>query len=401
MSTVSKPISPPRLSSLDGLRGLAALIVVFHHLSLTYPAISDMYLDPAVQPPEVGTVTWWLMSTPAHLLIAGPEGVVVFFIISGLALALPVLRSETFDWVAYFPQRMVRLYLPVAGAVAFAAILILLVPGNPETASSSWVAGSSYETIEWYRPIIAFDVLFGDAGINNPLWSLRWEVAFSLALPLFVVIGVLTRRRWLFALAGAWLLVLLGNFSYSISLLYLPVFLLGVVLAVKLDVILAWAGRRSRSSLAALAIGVLLLSAVLLPARWIMWSINPGAETLFHIASSFVVLGALGVVLVAVAWPPASWLLSTPPFRWLGRISFSLYLVHVPIIIAVNAILGGTNLLLGAAISVAVAVPIALLFSRFIETPAHRAARVVGRESSTRFASLRATKEQQTDSASR
>jgi peptidoglycan/LPS O-acetylase OafA/YrhL len=63
--------------------------------------------------------------------------------------------------------------------------------------------------------------------------------------------------------------------------------------------------------------------------------------------------------------------------------------VHVPIIVGVNHLVGGTNLVLGAALSIAAAVLIAMAFWRFVEQPAHRLARVVGRETSARYARLR------------
>ena len=115
-----------RFTSLDGLRGVAALVVLAHHALLVSPAISALFI-PGGEPPRPGSALWWLTYSPLKLTNAGPEAVVLFFVLSGFVLAIPVLRGG-FNWLAYFPRRFVRLMLPVAGAVALASVLILIHP---------------------------------------------------------------------------------------------------------------------------------------------------------------------------------------------------------------------------------------------------------------------------------
>ena len=65
--------------------------------------------------------------------------------------------------------------------------------------------------------------------------------------------------------------------------------------------------------------------------------------------------------------------------QWLGDRSFSLYLVHLPVIVAVTTYLGGQPHLGGVLIaSAAIAFPLAAAFHRFVEQPAHRLARSIG-----------------------
>ncbi len=54
----------------------------------------------------------------------------VFFVLSGLVVALPALRKG-FSWRAYYPARLARLYLPIWGSLALAAALVLLIPRPP------------------------------------------------------------------------------------------------------------------------------------------------------------------------------------------------------------------------------------------------------------------------------
>jgi peptidoglycan/LPS O-acetylase OafA/YrhL len=84
---------------------------------------------------------------------------------------------------------------------------------------------------------------------------------------------------------------------------------------------------------------------------------------------------------VFVAWfaPRARDLLNSEIAQWLGDRSFSLYLVHLPVVVAVTAFLGGQPHLGGVLIlSALVAFPLAAGFHRYIEQPAHRLARTIG-----------------------
>ena len=119
--------SSARITGLDGLRGFASLAVVLYHLSL-------------IARPELSETAWaWLTQSPLKLLFPGTEAVLVFFALSGLVVALPALRSG-FAWTRYYPSRLLRLYLPVFGALLFATVLILAIPREAASVpSGSWL----------------------------------------------------------------------------------------------------------------------------------------------------------------------------------------------------------------------------------------------------------------------
>lgn len=368
-----------RLASLDGLRGLAALIVVFHHLSLSLVPFSDVWIVPTATHPATGSLTWWMTSTPVQLLIAGPEAVLVFFVLSGLVVTLPVLRRPGFDWIAYYPQRMARLYLPVIGSIVLAAILIVATSWSTQPSSSQWIAASRFHLPTWPQVLGATDLLFGDTRINNPLWTLRWEVVFSLFLPLFVIVAVVTRRLWWVVIIASIPLVGVGFVAENGSFTFLPVFLVGAVIAVKLADLQAWADRHGGERWWPwLGAGVLAVSLLLLDLHWTLWGALGGPPRFRAGARAFEFIGALGLVLLAALWRPAIRLLSTRVFRWLGRVSFSLYLVHVPVIIAIDSLFGRDLPVARIAISLVVSIVFAELFSRFVEQPAHALSRRIG-----------------------
>src|SRR3954454_3511925 len=125
-----------RYTALDGLRGIAALVVVIHHSLLLIAVLASPYFT-GRSAAAAGTFAWWLLYTPLHLVWEGTGAVYVFFVLSGFVLTLPAL-GRGYDWLAYYPQRLIRLYLPVWGGVILAALTILVVP-RTSTVSSTWL----------------------------------------------------------------------------------------------------------------------------------------------------------------------------------------------------------------------------------------------------------------------
>jgi peptidoglycan/LPS O-acetylase OafA/YrhL len=372
-----------RLSALDGLRGLAAIIVVFSHLALTLAPISDRWIVPTANHPETGSFYWWITSTPLQLGIAGPQAVLIFFVLSGMVVALPVLKRRNFDWFAYYPQRVARLWVPVAASVLLALVLILITDQSAEHASSLWVAASSIGTPSWQQTLSTMNLLFGDITMNNPLWTIRWELVFSLMLPLFVAVAIATRRWWWVVLIATLPIVAVGTFAANTALIFLPVFLVGTVLAVKFEDIQKWSRTRlTRRGSLLLGIPALIVSLLLLDIHWTIWGLLGGAPRFQTIAHSLEYVGAFGLVVLAAFWMPAIRLLSTRLFQWLGRISFSLYLVHVPVILALDSVFDRQFTAVRVVASLAAALLVAVVFARLVERPAHRFSRWLGKSSS-------------------
>ncbi|WP_156507383.1 hypothetical protein [Arthrobacter sp. OY3WO11] len=75
------------------MRGIAALVVLFHHSLLTIPVLAAVYENDAVPVEDVASVAWMLVHTPLHNLWEGKGAVYIFFVLSGVVLTLPVLRG--------------------------------------------------------------------------------------------------------------------------------------------------------------------------------------------------------------------------------------------------------------------------------------------------------------------
>ena len=367
------------MTSLDGLRGIAALIVLAHHASLLNPAISATYIAlPGTTPPMPGSLAWLFTYTPLKLFTAGPEAVVVFFVLSGFVLTLPVLSPRAFDWMAYYPRRIVRIGLPVVCSLVFAAALALLVPQVVANAMSGWVATTSVPDLSVEAFIGQLDPTRPYHLLNNPLWSIYWEVAFSVMLPLFLGLAVWLRRVWPLVLLVATATVFLGVDASADGLRYLPPFFVGVLAAVILPRIRRLGSRISgwRFGWAVWLLAVI-ASALLLIAHWMVGpGVGPGAVPL--VLTALQPLAALGLLICCLEWRPLASLLSHQPFRWAGRISFSLYLVHVPIIVALSYALRDWGPTKVAALAIPVALIVGTLFYELVEKRSHTLSKLFG-----------------------
>lgn len=367
-----------RLESLDGLRGLAALVVVLHHCMLTWTVLEGQLANP-----DPASRTWWLTYTPLHLAWAGTEAVIVFFVLSGLVLALPYLRKTpgSFRWRAYFGQRLVRLYVPVVAVLVLSAALVLAFPRMPGPDTSGWFdVHAVVPTVE----VLASDALLlgGVSTVNASLWSLEWEVLFSLLLPLFVWVARRLGARTAWLVPPLLALVAVGMATGSQSLTWLPVFGIGVAMAACLQQLRNLGERISGLRCSGLAWAALTVAAVLLLlSQWWLRAFRLVAPVPVSAAGVLAVTGAALVCFLAMTCPAVRGLCSLRPARWLGTVSFSLYLVHEPILVSVSSLVGGS--MRGVMVTTVAAVVLGLLaaavFHRLVELPSQQLARAVGR----------------------
>lgn len=350
-----------RIGSLDGLRGVAALVVLIHHSLVSIDPLGAAYFDGAT-PDGLG----WLVNSPLHLIWAGPEAVYVFFILSGLVLTLPAL-TRPYDWFSYYPSRLIRLYLPVLGAVCFAIVCAVIVPRSATAGHGTWMERQD-QALSMFS-FIRNATLISPDWLNPPLWSLRWEVAFSVLLPLYIFLAARWPRSWPLLVAGAVATSTLGVATNDKGLLtYLAMFMIGCALAVPLH---EGAGSGWRAWPWLMGLGLLGITS-----SWWLGGLRLDDDVL---SNPVILVSALLIVGSAVRWTSARRLLEMPSFRWLGLISFSLYLTHNSIVVGVNSLLPADATWWTPVIAIPLSLAVAALFFRFVEAPAHALAKRVAR----------------------
>lgn len=316
-----------RYPALDALRGLAALAVMAgHHLNVL----------PALYPPRQGLEGWagWLTYSPLHLLWAGGEAVILFFVLSGFVLSLGVWRGRPLDMQVFIPRRIWRIWVPFMVAVTLAWACAALIGRTPVKSTSEWYAaiwgGAGWTAYLQHALLLGGGLAQSQVAFLPVVWSLRWEMWGSLLLPGLLL---LARLHPAVLLAGYVLLLFTpfraGEGELMTGLLtYLPLFVIGAALARHRERVAAWV-----AGLSAPMRPILLLAALLLiPAHWYRY---PVAGWQLPYAELAVTVGVSLLIVLALGWQGMQHALDHDAVQWLGRVSYSLYLYHALVLTVV------------------------------------------------------------------
>lgn len=374
-----------RIEALDSVRGIAAFIVLIHHCFLTRAVYSDFFFS-HWKTAATGAVSEIFLHTPARIVWAGYEAVTLFYVLSGLVLALPWMEGRPLTYPKFAIRRMCRLYIPYVVAIAAAGAL------NIAFAQRAYVAGASkwVNEMTWTHPVtlsVIFDhlaIIGHHATINGVTHTLIWEIRVSLLFPLLIVpvcrwgmrgaVGVLA---CLTAIVVS-MQLLCGNFSALGDLLvssqhqglmqrlafevqwtayYACFFVAGCVLASRLNQIRSFFGRAGSW----LSFAFLILGLLVFQGHWSHWH---------ALQELMVAVGSVLILAASLAEGGIETVLLKSAPRYLGKISFSLYLVHVPVILALTIITHGTlSLPLLIAIVAPVSIALAVIFDRIVTAP--------------------------------
>ena len=138
---------------------------------------------------------------------------------------------------------------PAWGALALAAALIFCIPRvSSNVTANYWLSNTNAKSIQPLTLLADSTLMKVGNAADNVLWSLRWEIIFSVLLPVFVFAAVLIKRSWIaFGLAMAGCIALtIGDPVHANAAFYLPVFMMGTLMAARLDAIQEWSKRRGR-----------------------------------------------------------------------------------------------------------------------------------------------------------
>lgn len=327
----------------------------------------------------VGAVVLYHAGIP--LIPGGYIGVDVFFVISGFLITshlISGLRRDGKVHFASFYAKRVRRILPASFVVLAVSVVAALIWYPPLLMREVWAGAVA---TAFYVP----NYLFAAQGTNylaettpslfQHYWSLGIEEQFYLVWPVLLALAffLVKRIRVLFALV-----LFLVSLSF-VACLYLT------------DQSQPWAFFSLPTRAWELGVGALvalLLSyrprpikgAVAASLGWLGVLIIIGCAVIFSDVTPFpsywAMLPAVATALIIVAGEANSpgsptAVLSTKPLMWVGTISYSLYLVHWPLLQVPQAAVGFENPLpLWATVLLsALAVPVAWLMYRFVEEP--------------------------------
>jgi peptidoglycan/LPS O-acetylase OafA/YrhL len=335
-----------RLVGLDGIRGLAALFVVLHHCWLmSFPGF----------PADNGPV--WL-----GWLLYGHFAVVVFIVLSGFSLAVSPARSGwRLSSLRLFARRRAwRILPPYWAALAFSlAIAWMVVPQPGEGAPTG-------KSVVLYGLLL--QDLSGSPSPNGAFWSIAVEAQLYLVFPLMLLLLRRAGTAVMLAVVAA-AVVPIGLLAPSVSAVdklmrLVPQFAVLFAIGAAAAGIVSAADRWRRFPWQWLTLLAFIPVVLLIVLRGSVWT----AEHFFWVDLAIGPAAGLLLVSVAAGRPaPLVRILDTRPLRGLGSFSYSLYLIHAPIVVAVSDKIVAPHVTHGLPAflaTLALALPISLLFAR-------------------------------------
>jgi len=341
--------------ALDGLRAFAVASVMLYHAGL-------------------------------HWVVGGYLGVDLFFVLSGFLITSLLVQewagNGRIDFKAFWIRRARRL-LPALGVVMLGIVTyaaVFAAPGEVDTIRNDGLAALGY--VANWRFIFSGQSYFAQFTQPSPLkhmWSLAIEEQFYLLWPL-IVFGVLAIWRSIRVLVVACVAMILGS-ALLMAILYHP----------GQDPSRVYYGTdtRAQSLVMGALVGVLLLMhgpirsrAGLLAVRtaawvgavytvWLWWRMSERTDMLYRGGFLTASLAVIAII-ASVTQPERGWLgafLSLAPLRFVGRISYGLYLWHWPVYLTLTETRTGIsgNALLFLRLGVTAAFALASFF--LIEEP--------------------------------
>jgi peptidoglycan/LPS O-acetylase OafA/YrhL len=313
--------SPPRhfgyQPALDGIRAFAVAGVLFYHAGETWA-------------------------------VGGFLGVDTFFVLSGFLITTLLVTEWTnrggINLLAFWARRARRLlpalFLVMVGIVIYAGVFA--APGELDRIRGDSLASLSY--VANWRFIFSGQSYFDQFTQPSPLrhmWSLAIEEQFYLVWPLIVGFILWWRRSLRVLLAAC--VALIAASAIEMALLYVPghdpsrvyygtdtraqSLLIGAVVGILL---FTHGPLRTRAARLAIRCTALVGAGYTL---WLFWRMSERTDALYQGGFLLAAL-AVSAVIVSVVQPDRGALgrfLSLGPLRWIGRISYGLYLWHWPV----------------------------------------------------------------------
>lgn len=310
----------PRLFQLDALRGIAAVTVVFDHLSLAFPGLST--------------------HRALELISNGRSAVVLFFVLSGYVLSMPAWKGRQMPYGLYLIRRFCRIYLP------FAAAAVLSIAGAA-IFHKTWLPLTAWFNQTWHTPIglhivVKQFLMFPMNDFNTAFWSLTYEMQMSVVMPLLCLLMLWTSPAVFTLLYGVVVFAHPMNpygvpqypaLSYQIVFL----FLLGATLARYAAFLKEVCARLGQWLWLVLAVSMYLYYDFFVTLSTRPALVEGLGRRIFLING----LGSAGILICSLHLPPLARMLKHSVAEYLGRISYSLYLVHGVVLFATVYLLAG------------------------------------------------------------
>lgn len=372
-----------RLNCLDSLRGIAALIVVLSHLTLMTPeSLRD----------SVHGIAEALHSLPNAVVyaflkisMASRSAVLLFFVLSGFVLARSLERKTPF--FEYLIKRFFRIY-PILFFTIITSFFLHKEIGFNHEVSSNWLERICDIDIS-LKNLLQNLLLWGttDANkLNGVIWSLVYELRISIIFP-FILWSV---SKFKLKAVILWMLL-------SIASTFYVHFITGGFIngyAVK-SFALTWVN--TIYFIIFFAVGAYLSINSKITTTYLIkipvWLLVPFSIIVFYglfksaSGGTFVVVddyirgfGAAWLIALAISFKKIDNALNLKIPLWLGHISYSLYLIHIPIIYVIVQTWTSLSLIETAIVVLIISLGAAQIMANLIEFPMNSLGKIISKK---------------------
>ncbi|WP_420391633.1 acyltransferase family protein [Acuticoccus sp.] len=366
---------------LESLRGIAASLVVLYHAMLVFQV--GLHGEPHRTPMDVSDPALFAL----HALMAvfnGPNAVILFFVLSGTVLTLSLDRAGAVSGrglVGYYVRRLFRI-MPLLAFVALLAVVahLMIAAREPLSTGTDWM--QAYYRHEPGLGELVLNAIGWSNSLNSPTWTIRIEILASLVFPLLYVL------RGSPAIVAAMLVALSALAFANLEPVRFHVFLISFYLGALIPLV-APRVEALMERVGPFAVVTVVVAAI---------GFAAAAERLYrpwvHVEPARVLLisGAAAVLVCAVYCGIGKRLLNTRVFAFLGKVSYSVYLIHFGVLFAVAYAVApylpqeldpfsavAANVALGI-VCLPITVAMSALSHRLVEKPFQNVGRTVSRK---------------------
>lgn len=309
-----------KINSAESIRGLACLAVVFSHLSLTFTPFLHNYEK---LESSGNSLIDWIYHSPFGFLFSGTGAVFVFFVLSGYVLSYAILSKNDIPLKikSMSLKRYPRLAIP-AGISCLIAFFVLSIPVDTSNILGNWMQkyGTSDATIfdALYEGFFG-SFLFGYINTNWVLWTMQIELIGSFLL--FALLYVYHFNKSIFIPVA-----LIAPLPF---ILISPTFMLGMF-AFIFGALFYLYGRKISTpiSITFLLIGLYFAGIHSTSNSYTLFTSILGTKT--YVLLNF--LAGIFIVYSVLMNETLSKILDKKALVKLGSLSFSIYLLHIPLI---------------------------------------------------------------------
>ena len=322
-----------KIQYLEGIRGVAAMMVVFHHFFLAFYPAYYFGGEPSIS--HLGTTELNYWRSPLSFLTNGDFMVCVFFVLSGYVLSRAYFKSNNIETlVSSAARRFFRLYIPLAVALIIAFIVLKCgfkaINQTVVTSRSAWLFQTVPEDQSFgtfLRYLLYRTMFFIDNHYVTSTWTISIEFFGSMLVFASLALTHGIKHKWFFSIVPA----LIGYFFFNE---YYMAFAFGILMNYLEKV------NTEKIKYRGFLVAIMLILGLIM-GGYPSWQLSVDKETFYSFAShpllvehcrTIHVVGAAFIIASAILSSTFQKIFSGKLFVFLGDVSFSSYLIH-PIIV--------------------------------------------------------------------